>query len=319
MVRAPRFVPLGRGVVFAAAVALLVSAAAASAQMELAVFQATVVDEAGQPLQDVTFTLRDNERGSQTVVKSDKNGRAYRRGLRAVDYELIVEKEGFQPIQDKVSLNAGRERRLEFKLARATPAGAEDFQQGVAAYNKGDFQAAAAAFEAAIQKQPTIPDLYVNLALAYYQQKRTTDAVAQLEKAASLAGNDPKIQYQLGSAYVDMQQYDKAVAAFEKGLATQPDLAKDPLALEATSTLGAVYFAQGDNAKAEVQFQKALAARPGAAGATLGMAKVHFSRGEVDKALALFEQVVASHPGTPEATQAEVFIKELRKSKGPGR
>jgi len=85
------------------------------------------------------------------------------------------------------------------------------------------------------------------------------------------------------------------------------------LAAEATSTLGAVYFAQGKAAEAEAQFQRVLAAKPGAAGATLGMAKIHFSRNELDRALALFEQVVANHPGTPEAKQAETFIKELKK------
>ena len=99
-----------------------------------------------------------------------------------------------------------------------------------------------------------------------------------------------------------------------EGLAGKPNLATDALALEATSTLGAVYFAQGKIAEAEAQFQRVLAAKPGAAGATLGMAKIHFSKGEVEKALALFEKVVADHPGTPEATQAATFIKELRKS-----
>jgi TolA-binding protein len=110
-----------------------------------------------------------------------------------------------------------------------------------------------------------------------------------------------------------MKAYDKAIAALEKGLSTNPNLATDPLAVEAASTLGAVYFAQGKGAEAEAQFQRVLAARPGAAAATLGMAKVHFSRNEVDKALALFDQVVANHPGTPEAQQAQTFIKELRK------
>lgn len=321
MVRDPWFAPRRCGVLLSlATVALLGGATAVFGQMDLAVIQGTVVDERdGTPLADVSIRLQDLERGRETVVKTDKNGRFYRRGLQAVPYALSVEKEGYQPIKDRLDLKTGVENRFNFKLAKSAPVGAVEFQQGVAAYNKGDYQAAATAFEAAVQKQPTIADLYVNLALAYYQLKRTDEAVAQLEKAASLAGNDPKILYQLGSAYVDMQRYDQAVTAFEKGLAGNPDLAKDPLALEATSTLGAVYFAQGDNAKAEAQFQKALAAKPGAAGATLGMAKVHFSKGEVDKALALFEQVVASHPGTPEATQAEVFIKELRKTKGGAR
>ena len=289
-----------------------------AAQMELGVMQGTVVDEAGTPLDGVTLKLRDLERGREITLKSDKSGRFYRRGLQAVEYEMSVEKDGYQAIKDRVKLVAGTDRRFDFKLAKATPVGAEEFQHGVAAYNKGDFAAAATSFEAAVKKAPTVPDLYVNLALAYFRLNRTQEAVAQLEKAASLGPDDPKIHYQLGSAYVEMQSYDKAIAAFEKGLAKQPDLTADPLALEATSTLGAVYFAKGDNDKAAAQFQKALAAKPGAPGPTLGMGKVHFSKGEVDQALKLFEQVAAAHPGSPEAKQADAFIKELRKSKGPG-
>jgi tetratricopeptide (TPR) repeat protein len=285
------------------AVALFFSAAAvpAVAQMELGVIKGTVVDETGKPIDGAEIRLRNMERGRDVSVKTDKNGRFYRRGLQAVEYEMTVEKEGFQPIQDKVRIVAGTDRDFDFKLAKATPMGAEEFAQGVAAYNKGDFQAAATAFEAAVQKAPTIPDLYVNLALAYFRLERQTEAVANLEKAASLGPDDPKIHYQLGSAYVEMNEYDKAVAAFEKGLSANQNLGTDALALEATSTLGAVYFAQGDNDKAEAQFQK-----------------VHFSKGEVDKALQLFEQVASAHPGTPEATQAAAFVKELRKSQGPG-
>jgi tetratricopeptide (TPR) repeat protein len=321
MVRDPWCVPRSRGTrpLLATVALLLGSAGVVHGQMELAVIQGTVVDEQdGKPLPDVTIRLRDLDRGRETIVKSDKGGKFYRRGMQAVAYEITVEKEGYRPINDKIDLKAGVEGRFNFKLAKASPLGAEEFQQGVAAYNKGDFQAAAMSFEAAVKKAPTVPDLYVNLALAYYRLNRKEEAVAQLENAASLGPDDPKIHYQLGSAYVEMNQYDKAVAAFEKGLAKNPDLATDPLALEAASTLGAVYFAQGDNAKAEAQFQKVLVAKPGAAGAMLGMAKVHFSKGHVTQALQLFEQVVAQHPGTPEATQAEAFIKELRKTKPPG-
>lgn len=307
---------MGFGVM--AAVALAVSTTVVYGQIELAAIQGTVTDEEGKPLEGVTVRLRDADRGREIEVHSDKSGRFYRRGLRAIEYEITVEKKGYQPIHDRLRLSAGVDKRFDFKLAKATPVGVEEFTQGVAAYNKGDFQAAAQAFEAAVQKAPTVPDLYVNLALAYFRLNRAADAVTQLEKAASLASEDPKVHFQLGSAYVELQAYDKAIAAFEKGLSKQQDLATDPLAFEATATLGAVYFAKGDNDRAAAQFKKVLAVKPGAPGPTLGMAKVHFSKGEIDKALQLFEQVVAQHPGTPEATQAETFIKELRKSKPPG-
>lgn len=288
--------------------------APAAAQMELGVIKGRVVDDAGAPLEGVKIRLVNVDRGREVVLTSGKDGRFYRRGLQAVEYELIVEHEGYQPIKDKLKLVAGTDRDFDFKLAKAAAGGSKEFQAGVAAFSSGDFVLAATKFEAAIAQSPTVPALHVNLALAYVRLNRVNDAVTSLEKAAALAPNDSPIQYQLGSAYVDIQAYDKAVAALERGLAAQPNLATDALALEATTTLGAVYFAQGKVVEAEAQFQRVLQAKPGAAGAALGMAKIHFSKGEVEKALALFTRVLAEHPGTPEATQAATFIKELRKS-----
>jgi tetratricopeptide (TPR) repeat protein len=284
----------------------------AHAQMELAVMQGVVKDEAGQPLADVSFRIRDIERGREVVVKSDKSGRFYRRGLQAVEYELIVEKEGYQPIQDRVRLTAGTDRRFDFKLVKAAPAGAGEFAEGVKAFNSGNFAAAASSFEAAVQKQPELPELRVNLALAYYRLSRTADAVAQLERAASLAPNDPHVQFQLGSAYVELKDLPKATSALEQGLARATDT-KDPLVFDAHITLGAVYFASNTPEKAQQQYEQALALRPDAAPALLGLGKVQFSRNNAKEALATFERLVAAHPGTPQATEAQTFIAELKK------
>jgi tetratricopeptide (TPR) repeat protein len=286
--------------------------APAAAQMELAVMQGVVRDEAGQPLADVSFTIRDVERGREIEVKSDKNGRFYRRGLQAVEYEISVEKEGYQAIHDRIRLTAGMDRRFDFKLVRAAPAGAGDFAEGVKAFNAGNFAAAATSFEAAVQKQPDLPELHVNLALAYYRLSRTADAVAQLEKAAALAPNDPHVLFQLGSAYVELKDLPKATAALEQGLAKATD-PTDPLVADAHVTLGAVYFAGGDHDKAQQQYQQALTLRPDAPGALLGLGRVQFARNSPAEALATFERLVAAHPGTPEATEAQTFIAELKK------
>ncbi len=290
----------------------VIGAVPAVAQMELGVMTGTVTDDAGKPLEGATVRLRDLERGRETTFKSDKSGRFYRRGLQAVEYEMVVEKDGYQPVKDKVRLVAGTDRRLDFKLAKSAPEGAEEFAAGIAAFNTGDHAAAAKAFEAAVAKAPGLPEIRVNLGLAYLRLGRSADAVAQLEQATALGLGAAHVQFQLGAAYVEMQSLDKAVAAFEAGLATQPDLS-DSLAYEATVTLGAVYFVKGHNDKAATQFERALTTRPGAAAPSVGLAKVHFSKGEVDKALALFDHIVAAHPGTPEATQAATFIKALRK------
>ena len=292
--------------------ALLCSAPVAFSQIELGVIQGVVTDEAGNPLDEVTFRIRDTGRGREFTIKSDKSGRFYRRGLPAVEYELTVEKEGYQPIHDKVRLNAGTDPRFSFKLARAAPKGAEEFARGVEAFGRGDHAAAARAFEAAVEKAPDLPEVRVNLAVAYLRLQRPADAVAQIEKAAILAPEIPSVLFQLGGVYVETNDLDKAAAAFEKGLAKQPDL-NDALAYDATVTLGAVHFAKGRNDQAMAQFGKALGARPNAPAPMLGLAKVYFSKGDTAKALELFRLVVASAPGTPEATEAGTFVTALSK------
>jgi tetratricopeptide (TPR) repeat protein len=303
-----------RRLVWAGALALTLAgwAAPAAAQMELAVVQGTIKDETGKPIEGVTIRLRDLQRGRETVLKSDKDGKFYRRGMQAVDYEMAVEKEGYQPINDKIRLTTANERRLDFTLAKASPAGSAEFAKATAAYNAGDFAGAAKLFEDVLAKSPNQPEARINLALAYLRLNKPAEAVAQLEQVAAAGNTDPRVQFQLGGAYVDMKQLDKAIAAFEAGLARQPDL-KDPGAWEAAVTLGAVYFAKGDADKAAGLFEKSLAVQPDTAAPMLGLAKVYASKGDVAKALELFDKVVAAHPGTPEAEQAAVFIKELRK------
>jgi tetratricopeptide (TPR) repeat protein len=289
----------------------------ASAQIELAAINGTVTEEStGKPLPGVTITLKDLGRGRETKIKSDKDGKFSRRGLQAVDYEFTVQLDGYKTLNDKLRLTAGTDQRFDFKLAKEAPQGAAEFQKGVQAFNTGDAQTAILAFEDAVKKAPELPEVRVNLALAYLRASRTDDAIAQLEKAAAMAPNQPHILIRLGGVYVEARKNDKAIEALEKGLAQLPDLA-DPLAYDATVTLGAVYFAVGKNEQAIARFEKALAAKPGAAAPTLGLAKAFFSKGDVASALKHFEAVVASAPGTPEAAQAEAFIKELKKSKAP--
>jgi tetratricopeptide (TPR) repeat protein len=296
-------------------VALLAGATPAAGQMELAVIVGNVVDESGQPLEDVQVILRDLERGREVTLKSDKTGRFYRRGLQAGEYNIVVEKKGYQSINDKLKLVAGTDRRFDFKLAKATPEGAIEFTNAVAAYNRGDNEEAAKGFEAAIAKAPELPEIRVNLALAYLRLNRIPDAVAQLEKAASMAPNEPRVLFQLGGAYIDMKDFDKAIAAFEKGLAT-PEVGNDPVVYEARLSLASLYFSKGKVDEAKTMYEQALAANPTGAAAKLGLGKVAFNKGDVEKALQLFKEVVAAAPGTPQAAEAEGFITALTKKDG---
>ncbi len=300
-------------VVLIATAVLASSAAVAVAQGMEGSIQGTVTDEeGGAPLADTVINLEDPSRGRSYTTKTDKNGRFYKRGIIGSTYRVTIKKEGYKLLEEPLRVAAGAEHRFNFKLAKAAPVGAKEFAEGFEAFNRGDNAAAARFFELAMQKAPDLPEIRVNLALAYLRLDRKADAVAKLEEAVKMAPDEPRILFQLGGAYVEMTDFEKATAAFERGLAKQPDL-KDELALEATITLGAVYFARGDTDRSISHFERALAAKPGAAVPMLGLGKSYLSKGDTEKALQFFQQVVTAAPGTSEATQAQAFISGLKK------
>ncbi len=303
-------------VLLAAAVTAFGVATAAHAQGEMGNIRGIVTDEQGQPLEGAALKLHNVGKGGDFSTRTDKKGLYYKRSLPSGDYEFTLEKDGYKSVSDRFKVAAGGDHKFDFKLAKGAPEGAKEFAQGFDAFNRGDNAAAAAFFEAALVKAPELPEIRVNLAIAYLRLQRKPDAVTQLEQAVKLAPEQPRILFQLGGAYVEMKDFDKAVGAFEQGLAKQSDL-KDQLALEATITLGAVYFAKGDIDKSIANFERALAAKPGNPIPMLGLGKSYLSKGDTDKALQEFQKVIAAAPGTSEAKQAEAFIVGLKKPGSP--
>ncbi len=302
---------------FLTAAVVVVSAAVAVPQGMEGIIRGTVTDEdGGAPLPDTVITLDDPSSGKIYSTKTDKKGAFYKRGIIGSAYRVSVRKEGYKLLEEPLRVAAGAEHKFNFKLAKAAPVGAKEFAEGFQAFNRGDNAAAAQFFELAMQKAPDLPEIRVNLALAYLRLGRKADAVAKLEDAVKMAPDEPRILFQLGGAYVEMREFEKATGAFEQGLAKQPDL-KDQLALEATITLGAVHFVKGDLDKSIASFEKALAAKPDNPIPMLGLGKSYLSKGDTDKALQLFQQVVAAAPGTSEAKQAEAFIAGLKKPGSP--
>lgn len=66
-----------------------------------------VTDAAGQPLADVKVTLLDSTRGQTYSMKTDKKGDYFLMGISPAEYQLKLEKPGFQPLEGRVSIAPG--------------------------------------------------------------------------------------------------------------------------------------------------------------------------------------------------------------------
>lgn len=302
------FIPL----VFSFAGSWVAPAAVLAAQAELATFRGKVTDGEGRPVDGATVRLTDLSRGGEVTFKTDGKGNFYRRGLRPSDYEISIEKEGFQSYEGRMELRAGEEKRQDFRIVpAATPAEAA-FQKGIEAFNQGRFEDAARAFEEVTRLAPEAPEGHSNLALAYVQLKRLPDAIQELEKAAELAPDSFRTWAQLGMAYVQVQRLEAAVRAFETALSKEHD-PSDNMAFESWMALGALYFSDGKVTDAVGAYEKALVSSPGSAAALVSLGKCHFNQGDMERALERFRQVLAVAPNSPEASEAQAFIEEIEK------
>ncbi len=304
----------GKPVIFILLFLFTLTARTSMAQSELASFQGTVKDDTGLPLVGATLFLKDLARGSEVDFKTNKKGFFYRRGIRPSEYELIIEKEGYQPFRDRLRFRAGEEKRLDFLLGAATSPAEKAFQQGLTAFNEGDYEKAAEALEKAAHLAPDAPEAHANLGLTYLQLSRTEEGIGELEKAVALKPEQSTTQIQLASAYAQAGQLDESVTAFEKALENAEDLS-DPVSFEATLNLASLYFAVGRVEEATATYERAVAAQPESPDALLGLGKCHFNQGDEQKALDYFERVVSAAPDSRQATEARTVIEQFEKAR----
>lgn len=116
-----------------------------------------------------------------------------------------------------------------------------------------DYLSAAVAWKKSDAMQPIEPSLQFSLAMAYVQIGHPAWATPVLEKLSSQSPANPLYPYWLGRLDYDAQHYADAIAHIEKAVELDPKMAR------AYDNLGLCYFAQNDNDRAIINYQKAIA------------------------------------------------------------
>lgn len=148
------------------------------------------------------------------------------------------------------------------------PVGAQtEFQQGLVAYQSGQFRTAIAHWETALLS-PESPEqaaqTWGNLAIAYYetgqyrqalQANRT--AIAQFTELNQLAAIG-QVQSNLGNVYEALGAYDRAIQAYEDSLLTARETDNRFAEGVSLGNLGYLHFLKGDRNQALTAYQQSL-------------------------------------------------------------
>jgi type IV pilus assembly protein PilF len=114
-----------------------------------------------------------------------------------------------------------------------------------------------AALEALIQAEaadPTIPEIYNSMALAFYAKSDFQAALLNAQKAVKIAPGYPDGNNTLGKILVDLGRFNEAIAPLSRA-------ANEPLYREAykpQTTLGILYYRENNYSKASSYFEKAI-------------------------------------------------------------
>lgn len=274
--------------------------------------QATVVDEAGQPVPDVQITMDNEEIGYHQTAKTDKKGRF---SVIFVDatrtYEYKFEKDGYRTTTTTFKVEIGGNTRHEFtvptKSATVAAEPTEEQQQqqsrnpavnlfnaGVLAFQGGDEDTAEAKFREAIGKDPSFVEPYSALAGLYLDRKEYDQATAMADKVLEL---EPENSRALRVLYdVARAKGDEAGAAELLDQLKQADTGGTDTAIRVFNE-GAEAARLGDLDAARQRFEEALGVDPELAAAHAALATINLAQKRYDDAVASADAALEIDPG----------------------
>lgn len=163
-----------------------------------------------------------------------------------------------------------------------------------------------AALESAVRVQPSYVPARVALGQAYIDARRYEDALEHLEKARSLAAQDPTVQAALARYAFRRLELDAALAAADQSLA------KDPAQARLLNLRGVALAYQGKYADAAKAFTAALKASPFISSAWVNLGILYALAEKLDEATLLFDEARKLDPAAAVAVAAGGALAHLK-------
>lgn len=144
--------------------------------------------------------------------------------------------------------------------------------------------------QAAIQQNPSDPNLYIKLGLVYWDRNDDRSAFAAFQKAVGVAPNSAEAHNFLGAALMKKGDLAEAIQELRNSVSLDPKL------IRAYANLGAALARNGDAGEAVTVFRKALALDPTNFGSQLNLALALREKGDLNGALVHLRTVAKGQP-----------------------
>ena len=170
-----------------------------------------------------------------------------------------------------------------------------DFTYGVAMFQRGYLDQAAASFQQVIAAKPQEPEAYYNLGTLYLRKNALPDARRYLEQTVKLQPDYPEAWNNLGMIAGQEGHADEAIRNFQQSLSLRPGY------VTAMLNLGNLYRRQGALDEAEKLLGRALELEPDNPETNYGLGMLYARQDQLPRASSYLEKAVSLRPDYPDA------------------
>jgi tetratricopeptide (TPR) repeat protein len=180
------------------------------------------------------------------------------------------------------------------------------FTYGVAMFQRGYLEQAAASFQQVIAAKPQEPEAYYNLGTLFLRRNAFPDARRYLEQAVKLRSNYPEAWNNLGMVAAQEGQADEAVRNFQESLRLRPGY------VTALVNLGNFYRRQGALDEAEKLLDRALEIETDNPETNYSLGMLYARQNQLERSSQYLERAVSLRPEYPDALNnlGVLFVRE---------
>ena len=168
---------------------------------------------------------------------------------------------------------------------------AGDFERGVEALDKKDYDVAIACFTACIRDNPRSAEAFYNRGIANINKNEYHKGIEDYSEAIRLAPEDAKAYYNRGTAYYHQKKYDKAIEDYSQTIRLNPKFAA-----ASYNNRGLAYTYKNEDDKAIEDYSQAIRLDPKYAKAFYNRGNVYRVKHEYDKTIDDYSQAIRLDP-----------------------
>ena len=315
---------LGRRTLTTSWIAGAILALAMPALAQTGRIQGKVTDDDNKPVQGakILVTAVPDQGGQKWEATSDRNGNYIIGTLpKSGQYQVTASKDGVGMDEARVVVKIGNFTTTNFKLSNVARVSEEQaaknaqikkfFEEGVAAAQAGNHQAAVAAFNNAAVAMPTCADCFFNVGVSQQQLKNSAEAEAAFKKAIELRPEYPEAYNALAALYTADKKMDLAAEASAKAAELSLKSAGGGNA-DSLYSAGVGLWNANKFPEAGSTFEAAIKADPNHADSHFMLGKVNLNLGKLKEAAAEFEAYLKLQPNGKNAAEAKTTYEALK-------